>query len=162
MKKLLVTTLLAVCLLSAASLQAYAETPTEVFGYFDYEIVDSSVVMRIAGPNTFMYASDTETWAGDIEGYVPETEFVVRIAASGRWTFQSLMQFEGTVLGNPGTMQILLTGTLAAPGEWWYGQWVILSASGGLAGVHGQGTWYGPGTGNDPDCWYEGRVHFDP
>lgn len=163
MKKLLFTLLLAVAVLSMASLPAYADKPTEVSGHFDYLVDFPSIVIRTAGPNQFLYASDQEWWVGDIEGYVPETEFVVRTNASGLSTFQSLVEFEGTVLGSePGTLQILLLGKQEA-GEWWYGTWVILSGTGGLANAHGEGVWYGPGMLDPgPDCWYEGQVHFDP
>jgi hypothetical protein len=38
------------------------------------------------------------------------------------------------------------------------GTWVIQSASGGLAGLHGGGEWIVSGGVNE----YEGRVHFGP
>jgi hypothetical protein len=47
----------------------------------------------------------------------------------------------------------------------WQGNWVILSATGELAGLHGQGAWWGPGAGG-PELpgliYYDGTYHFKP
>jgi hypothetical protein len=151
MKKLLLTLLLVCMVLPMASLPAYATKPTDVSGEIEYLIDLPSLVIRTAGPNTFMYGTDEEWYTGDFVGYVAETEFVVRAFGSGLSTFMSVFEFEGTVFdSDPGTMEILLIGQQSAPGEWWNGTWVILGGSGGLAKVHGQG------------IWYEGQVHFDP
>ncbi len=41
------------------------------------------------------------------------------------------------------------------------GTWVIIKGTGGLAGLHGQGTWWHSRTGFT-GLEYEGQVHFDP
>jgi hypothetical protein len=161
MKKVLLTLLTICMLLPMIALPVYATPPTQVSGIFDIAVTVTDV--RNAGPNMFIYGTDEEWWQGGLEGYVAETEFVVRAYASGRASFASRYVFEGTVLGSEdGTMEMQLLGQQAAPGEWWYGTWVILGGTRGLVNVHGQGTWWGPGMGFDPDHWYEGRVHFDP
>ena len=160
MKKLLLTLLLVCMVLLMASLPVYAAPPTEVSGIFDIEVTVTG--SRLAGPNMFIYGTDVEDWQGHLTG-VGETEWVVRAYASGRATFSSQGVFTGTVLGSEtGTMEYRLTGRIPPGGGDWYGQWVILGGTGGLANVHGQGIWYGPGFGYDPDHWYEGQVHFDP
>jgi hypothetical protein len=161
MKKVLLTLLTVCMVLPMVSLPLYATPPTEVSGIFDIDV--TVMGSRFAGPNMFIYGTDEEWWQGHLEGYVAETEWVVRMYASGRATFRSRYVFEGTVLGSEtGTMEMQLVGEQSAPGEWWYGTWVILGGADGLANVRGQGVWYGPGMGYDPDHWYEGQVHFDP
>lgn len=163
MKKVLLLTLLTVCMvLPMGSLPVYATPPTEVSGIFDMAVI-TVTGSRTAGPNTFIYGTDVEVWQDDLVG-VGKTEWVVRMVhASGVVTFSSLGVFTGTVLGSDeGTMEYRLTGQIPPGGGDWYGQWVILGGTGGLANVRGQGTWWGPGMGFDPDHWYEGQVHFDP
>lgn len=160
MKKVVVALMLVCMVLPMAFLPAYATPPTRVSGIFDIEVTIED--MRVDGTDLFFYGTDEEWWQEDIEGYVPETEWVVRVDASGSATYKSRFVFEGTVLDSePGTMEMQLVGK-QAPGEDWYGTWVILGGDGGLAGVHGQGVWWGPGMGHDPDHWYEGKIHFDP
>ncbi len=161
MKKVLKTLLLVCMILITASLPVYATPPTEVSGIFDLETIVYTGT-RTAGPNTFIYGTDVEVWQGDWAG-VGETEWVVTALASGVLLFSSRGVFTGTVLdSDEGTMEYQLTGQIPPGGGEWYGQWVILGGTGGLANVHGQGTWWGPGYGYDPDHWYEGQVHFDP
>jgi len=82
----------------------------------------------------------------------PNSDFNVRVDRT----------FDGTVLGVPGTLTIHIEakgwgrpgGVVSIEGKW-----VIISGTGGLANLHGQGTWKGPVSG-----WYdyEGQVHFEP
>ena len=48
----------------------------------------------------------------------------------------------------------------------WKGQWLIIEATGGLEGLHGQGKWWGPGWQGDPEVhgvvYYSGKIHFEP
>jgi hypothetical protein len=69
---------------------------------------------------------------------------------------------DATVDGKSGTvvMRLLCKGTATATGTSLEGTWVIISATDGLAGLHGQGTWW-----NLPPTMklgYEGQIHFDP
>jgi len=69
--------------------------------------------------------------------------------------------FEGTVMGKEGTLVIQLVGWRYLP-EDWYGQWLIISGTGELANLRGQGIWWGPGFGAEgPDIFYSGQIHFD-
>ncbi len=75
--------------------------------------------------------------------------------------------FTGTVLGVPGGLTIRLEAkgygnTLRGPACYdLEGTWVIISGTGGLANLHGQGTWWHSKTGFT-GLEYEGQVHFDP
>jgi len=48
----------------------------------------------------------------------------------------------------------------------WYSYWMIISGTGELKSIRGQGTWRGPGfegpdvPGSRPDIYYEGEIHF--
>ena len=70
--------------------------------------------------------------------------------------------FTGTVLGYAGTLVMRLEsrGTLPATTPYTtMGTWVIISGTGELANLHGQGTWWNLGLGQFE---YEGQIHFDP
>ena len=59
--------------------------------------------------------------------------------SSGFWNVWLRSDFTGKVLDKEGTMVIQLVGKKPAGGDW-YGHWVILSGTGDLAKVRGQGT----------------------
>lgn len=77
--------------------------------------------------------------------------------------------FPGPALeSQPGTLKFVMVGKgQLTPGgptdQYMWGQWVIVSGTGGLANVHGRGTWWGPGMNEEgADLWYDGDVHFHP
>jgi hypothetical protein len=77
--------------------------------------------------------------------------------------YKGTVTLDGTVLGVPGTVQIMFVGT--SPGDLftWSGTWRILGGTGELANLRGQGNW---ANSEDPDNYpgvhYWGRVHFEP
>ena len=163
MKKQLMAMLTVAVVLSALSVSAHAERPTEVSGDLDYWFTVTD--MRQAGPNMFMYATEHEVWRGDFVGE-GDSEFRVGMFA-GFWNVWLRCSFTGTVDGKEGTLEIQLVGKKPLDGDW-YGQWVVLGGTGELASAHGKGTWWGPGyrddekVDGDPDCYYSGQIHFDP
>ena len=167
MRKMLSAALL-MCIVALLTLSTpvHATPPETVEGTFDYtfEVTD----MWEADGNTFLYATEWETWVGDFKGTAVAV-FRVGMFSAGFWNVWLRSTFTGTVDGESGTMVIQLVGKRPMepePGDW-YGQWVILSGTEGLANLHGQGTWGGPGfegleiPGERPDIWYEGEIHFD-
>lgn len=158
MKKMLSLALLIgmVALMFSQLAAVYAKPPTPVSGSFDYtfEVTD----MREADGNVFLYATEDEIWEGDFEG-TSQAVFRVGMFRSGFWNVWLRSYFTGTVQGKSGTLIIQLVGKKPGTADW-YGQWVILSGTGELAGLHGRGVWWGPGFGAEgPDIYYTGQVH---
>jgi hypothetical protein len=95
----------------------------------------------------------------------PNTSEVV-LHCNGSVSFHGRLYFdEVTVGGRTGSMVMLTQGRLAAGELEWTGQWTILSASGDLDGLHGNGSWWGPGAGGPGlpgEAEYDGEVHFSP
>jgi hypothetical protein len=161
MKKLLLTLVTVCMVLSMASLPAYATTPTDVSGDFDYE--PTIVYDEFRGGNWFVWATDVESWTGDLVG-TASSEYLAIFHRSGIATFSSKGVFEGQVLGSDtGTLEYQLTGILQRGATEWQGTWWMGNGTGGLANAHAEGTWWGPGWPNpSPMCSWEGLVHFDP
>ena len=164
MRKMLSAALLMciVALLSTLSTAVHATPPIPASGTFDYdfEVTD----MREADGNTFIYATEWEAWVGDFEGTAVAV-FRVELFSAGFWNVWLRSTFTGTVLGREGTMVVQLVGKRPMEPEpgWWFGEWVILSGTGELANLRGQGTWWGPGFGAvGPDIYYSGNIHFKP
>jgi hypothetical protein len=161
MKKMLLTLLAAIMVLSALSVPAFAKPSTPVSGTFDYtfELLEDP---RQANGNVFLHAQEWETWEGSFSGD-SIAEFWVTQFREGNMNVWLRSEFTGTVLGDKeGTMIIQLVGKKPVNDDW-YGQWVIISGTGDLANARGGGTWGGPGFGaTGPDIWYSGQVHFEP
>ena len=166
MKRKLIAVLAGVLVLSALATSAYATPPTEVAG--DLEYVAHIESMRTAGDNTFFTTTEDVEWrenpeTGGFVGTATDTCVVV-IHASGAWYYRAIGSFEGTVQGQTGTLEVLMVGSKEADTDW-QGTWRILSGEGGLANLHGQGTWWGAGA-PGPEVVgyidYAGTVHFDP
>jgi hypothetical protein len=155
--------------LPMASLPAYAEIPTEVHGNFTYEPA-CAFPGEALGVNLFVPCTDTETWTEPLDG-TPTTGYVDGTAWTEYWliwntrsevlVFSSQGEFDGSVLGSDrGIAEVRLTGISKDGAKQWQGTWLIGQGSGGLEGVHGEGTWYGPD--DEGRFTYDGLVHFDP
>jgi len=72
---------------------------------------------------------------------------------------------ETEVDGKAGTVVVRLIGKKPEGGDW-FGSWVILSGTGDLENLRGQGIWRGPGyegpqiPGDYPDIYYSGHIRF--
>ena len=135
-------------------------------GVFDYTftIINTWTI----GNKTVLYATEEELWQGSFCG-TAEAVFIVVIFSPDLWKVWLWTTFTGTVDGKYGTMVIRLIGKRTYWDEdnfWWYGHWKIISGTGELEDIHGQGTWWGPGyegscvPGDRPDIYYEGKIHF--
>ena len=153
-------------------LPVFAGAPVDVEGSFGY-IPFFTGDLKVAGPNLFFPSGDDETWIGHLDG-TASTFYTLILhgtdpnADPGHFVSQGT--FTGSVLdSDTGTAVIQLTGH-QKEGVPWYGTWLINRGTGGLAGVHGQGTWWldpalisipgwEPG---DPAFAYEGQVLRTP
>jgi hypothetical protein len=164
MRKMLLAPLMVcmVALLSMLLLPVYAALPTPAEGYFDYTYIITGT--RAADGNLFIYATEDEVWVGDLAG-TSQAAFRVEIFTEGFWNVWLRSTFTGTVQGKSGTLVIQLVGKRTmwdAERFWWYGQWVIISGTGELENLRGQGNWWGPGFGAmGPDIFYSGQIHFN-
>ncbi len=145
---------------------AQAGPPTDAAGSWDYITAVEGV--RVAGCNTFLTLTESDEFDGTINGDSnPDlgTSTVV-LHCNGSVSFHGRLYFdEVTVDGRTGSMVMLTQGRLAAGDLEWSGQWTILSASDGLDGLHGNGSWWGPGAGGPGlpgELYYDGKVHFSP
>jgi hypothetical protein len=161
----LLITLLVVALLSTLSMPVNAGPPTTAGGEWQYIV--TGVDVRVAGCNTFIYISKEDSiWQGTFQGTSTDTGVVVE-HCSGKASFNGIVSFVGEVNGESGSLEMSVTGQYSyEQGDWnWKGQWVILSGTEGLANLHGQGTWFGPGAGG-PFVWgtvdYAGSYRFEP
>jgi acid phosphatase len=133
--------------------------PTPASGSFagSSTVIDS----RPADGNTIITSADTFVIAGTLAGTCSGEEMDV-IHPDGSVTVQGTCTFTGGVFGLSGAATVLFdaTGIAGASAQ---GQFVIKGSSGGLAYLHGQGTFEftvtGPGTFSGA---YSGEIHFDP
>ena len=161
--------LVLVALLFALSTTALAGPPTTAEGLWQYipnPLAPEDV--RVVGGNTFIDSTEVGRWTGTFEGDSTEAGTVV-IHSQGFLSFKAIVSFVGKVDGKSGTMEMSVVGSMPdeLPGSIWEGKWVILSGTGDLNNLHGQGTWWGPGWDPaKPEEWgninYLGNIHFEP
>ena len=152
--------------LMVAQAPAQAGPPTDATGDWDY--ITAVAGVREAGCNTFLTLIESDEFSGTISGEsnpdLNTSEVVLH--CNGSVSFHGRLYFdEVTVDGRTGSMVMLTQGRLAAGDLEWSGQWTVLSASGGLDGLHGTGSWWGPGAGGPGlpgELYYDGKVHFSP
>ena len=135
-----------------------------VRGTFDYTyewLLDDIVV----DGKTVKFAEEWETWTGDLAGDGHAFFIVMVDPDSGFVEVVLLSVHETEVDGKEGTVVIRLVGKKPIGGEW-FGSWVILSGTGELENLRGQGIWRGPGyegpdiPGDYPDIYYSGHIRF--
>lgn len=157
-------TVLTVALISTLSVPAYAGPPEDAEGLWQY--IPSVTGVRVANGNTFLSTTETGQWTGTFEGVSVDKGVVVQ-HSSGLISFKGTVSFVGNVDNKSGTLEMLTLGSKPDPGSDWEGKWVIISGTGDLASLRGQGTWWGPGwSPANPlewgDIYYSGEVHFEP
>lgn len=159
---------LALLLVGLVAVPALADAPMDASGNWVYKAGMPEV--RVAGQNVHTSNTDEGTWTGTFEGTSVE-DFVVALhqvdetfpfaclhpKGKCHGTYQGLMTFDGKVDGKAGTLVIKTNGS----GPWppldnWSGSWVILSGTGELSNLRGQGSWWGP----LGSLEYDGKIHF--
>ena len=158
----LLVVLSVIALAFMASSPVLAGPPATAEGLWQY----TSTVLGVkeAGCNTFVTTFENGLWTGTFDGVSTEDGQVV-IHCNGAWSFNAIVSFEGTVDGKYGTFEMSVVGTRPDGLAEWEGKYVILSGTGELDNLRGQGIWYGPGAsgpGALGDIFYEGNYHFEP
>jgi len=161
---MLLVTVLMVALLSTLSVPVSAGPPENAEGLWQY--IPSIENARVADGNTFLDTSEVGQWTGTFSGVSTEKGKVVR-HSSGHVSFKGAVSFIGKVGDKSGTLEMLAVGSKPDLSSEWEGTWVIISGTGDLATLHGQGTWWGPGYSSaNPSKWgdiyYSGEIHFEP
>ena len=162
MKRMLLTLLTLLAILAMASVPALAGPPIAAEGLWLY--LPTVVSERWADGNRFLETTEVGEWSGTFEGVSTEAGHVVA-HSSGFRSFRAIVSFEGEVDGKQGTLEMSVVGKKADASSDWQGKWVILSGTGELATLRGQGTWWGPGApgpGEWGDIHYGGQIHFEP
>jgi uncharacterized protein DUF3224 len=134
---LLVTT---VALLAAvAASGASASPPLPATGTFTYTSSTFNS-MRTAGGNTIIDLSATVSYTGTFSGS-STLHGILIFHADGSANFHDVETFTGTVNGMSGTVTFDLTGGNGPGFTNFHATDTIISASGGLAGLHGVLNW---------------------
>ena len=137
--------------------------PFPVSGSFNY-MYEELAALEADGSYFGDYV-EYEEWSGDIEG-TAVAPFPFILWASGEMDAWLLAEFEGTVLGEyEGTMVIMsIYHAPTSGGTDWHGEWMIISGTGDLEHLRGQGVAWGPGSTNEDDgitdIYYNGQVMF--
>jgi hypothetical protein len=139
-KVLLLFAALATVALVAAS-GAVASPPTAASGTFTYTSSTFNSV-RSAGGNTIIDLSATVSYTGTFTG-TSTLHGILIVHADGSANAHDVETFTGTVNGVSGTVTFNLTVRNGPGFTNFHGVDTIISASGGLAGLHGVLNWEG-------------------
>jgi len=149
---------------AVASVPALADPPEEAHGFW-YYLPTYQAVDKIAGGNMFMTIADEGWWDGTIDGSEVDTGNVV-VHSKLHWFYTGTVVFnEVTVGGKTGGLEMRVQGRRPDAFSDWDGKWMIIAASGDLAGLQGRGTWAGAGWSPTAPTVpgvveYWGKVHF--
>ena len=143
----------------------HATRPTTGSGWFDQLIPEEGGEVRVAGGNTIVHVwGGGGTLFGIFEGIWIHDEWMV-VHPSGKATLHGVWDTPEGVTFNgvySGTVHVRYWGTVNLATGVFQGKWVILSGTGDLANLRGQGTvWFDPAI--DPNyVHYTVQYHFDP
>jgi len=154
MRRLIIASIIAL-LFTLPIAVAYASPPIEASGTFSEE-PPSITVLRTAGGNTILSWITAGSLTGTVSGTLTDNATIV-IHNTGTWDFQGLVTCSCTVGSQSGTLFLRYEGKGVAFGPS-QAKVVILSGTGGLANLHGQGTFDLPAPGAGT---YSGQFHFD-
>ena len=163
MKRMLLALLALSVMLSMRSRSAPAEAPTTSSGLWRYKPTIEQV--RVVDSKAFFETSAEGVWTGTFIGASTEAGQVV-IDGSGLWSLSGTISFpQVTVDRRSGALELSIVGERPNVTADWQGEWVILSGTGDLATLRGQGTWWAPAApeaGEWSVAYYGGEVDFEP
>ena len=155
-RSLTLIAVLMVMLLTTLSVPVYAGPPETAEGSWTYQL--TSKTSRQAGCNTFLTITEDGQWDGTLQGNSTESAQIVR-HCEGHISYDATVIFEDVIVdGKPGGLVLSVVGKRPDLTSDWAGKWVIVSGTGELSNLHGQGDWFGPGGGN---AGYAGQYHFE-
>jgi len=115
-----------------------------------------SFTTRQAGGNVFVDFTAPVDFSGGITGTATSTG-TEAIHPTGDFDVRAVVTCDCSVAGRSGELVLLFTGTGSFPAQEKQGQFTV-SGSGGLTGIHGEGTFTQSGlTGS-----YTAQIHFEP
>jgi hypothetical protein len=136
----------------------HATTPILITGNTNV-VTSTTVDTRTAGGNTIITATQQIAFAGGMQGSGVHT-FTLKIESTGQFTNRGTGLFTGTVNGSQsGTADYSFEVTGSIISQTQQGQIVIGDGSGGLAGLHGQGT--AASSGSLSVATFSLEIHFD-
>ena len=157
MKRKILISLTFAIMLSLLAIPVFASPPTNASGIWKYMPTELTFIKE-SGGNQFFDLTEAGIWTGTFKGTSVDYGPVV-MHRSGATSFKGIVDFDGEVDGKTGTLMIKVNGRKPNPTADWKGSWVILSGSGELSNLHGQGKWWGPGY-NPADPTTYGVIHY--
>ena len=154
-KRLGIAALVAVAVGAASVTGAAASPPMPASGTVTTASLLSFDLVRSAGGNDFVDVTGTTAWTGTFSGTSTEVTTLI-FHANGDVSLHAISTFVGTFNGVAGTVTFELTGR--AEGDVIRTTATIISATGGLAGLHGVLIWQGTVGDNGPVGTYSGQV----
>lgn len=124
---------------------AHAGSPANAAGIWTYVNTFSNITNQADG-DKFIYGEEVSNWSGTFKGvsYDSFTAVLSGCMYPGSMTFEGQIDFFGNVKDKVGTLVILYHGeAIRKDGLWVSGHWSILSGTGDLANLHGEGTFWG-------------------
>jgi hypothetical protein len=154
---LMISTVILSVLLIPTVLASKPRPLIPVSGTWSWGVSDWSE--RYANGNTFVSATEIDEFKDGTFIGIGEGPFTMTIHRGGFITGSGRTTFTGTVDGHSGTCVIMWVGKTINDQFWWSFKWIIISGTGGLSNLRGQGTCYGPGPSG---VEMTGKIHFDP
>jgi hypothetical protein len=140
---------------------AHATTVTPAAGTFTTTLTSLVTVLTVDG-NTIFNVAGTIVPTGTFSGSGP-IAFLLLVRATGQDYFLGHFTCSCTVLGQSGSIVVGFTATgVFGVGGPLSGHYTILSGTGGLANLHGQGPFSGTQTVTGFEGVYSGHISFSP
>jgi hypothetical protein len=159
MRRLTLATVLVVAFAGFATAPAAASPPKTASGTFSL-LSDAFTPIRNAGRNSFFLEQASPSYAGDLVGVASDVD--VFVARGDYFHAHGTETCTGCTIGGrgPGAFKAVFTykGVSTASGFTYSGHLTFLGGSGGLSGLHGQGTIWG----NESANYYSFRYFFTP
>jgi hypothetical protein len=144
--------------LTVSALPAVASPPATATGTFTTQVVSFDVFRETNGV-AFVHEVDTDTYTGGLVGAATDTYTSRALFANGSGGGHGTEVCNAcTIGGRTGGYSAVFNFTIPAGGGNFTGTETFISGTGGLAGLHGGGSFQGNGTVNT----YSYSYHFDP